>query len=169
MQLSLATTRSAEFSPCRRYRYTLRIVWEPSLPLLVVVGLNPSTADESKDDPTLRRVQGFARDMGRGGVLMLNFFAWRETNSALLRQVAEPVGAENTPENFWRWIQSAGGLRPVAAWGTKAKQLDPARWEMLRRSTRFDCFRTTKDGEPEHPLYLPADLRPRQWNYGEGV
>ena len=157
--------RTAHFSSCRRYRYQLRIVWDDSLPLLTVCGLNPSTADEVQDDPTLRRVQGFARAMGRGGVLMLNAFAWRSTDPKGLLSCDDPVGPQNTVENFRKWIAGAGGLRPVAAWGSN----------IARPSLRFragelagiewDCLRRTKAGHPEHPLYLPASLRPIPWNY----
>lgn len=164
--MNLFTTRTAHFSPCRRYRYWLRIVWDENLPLLVVCGLNPSTADEVQDDPTLRRVQGFARDMGRGGVLMLNAFAWRDTDPRGLRETDDPVGPENTIDNFKAWIAEAGAERGVAAWGTNIKARRYLRFRLAELNwLQWDCFRRTKDGQPEHPLYLPSGMRPRPWNY----
>lgn len=158
--------RVAHFSPCRQYRYQLRITWDEALPLLVVVGLNPSTADEYKDDPTLRRVQGFARDMGRGGVLMLNAFAWRSTDPRGLLTTPDPVGPENTINNMAEWIQSAGPHRAVAAWGSNIQARRQLRFRLDQLNALwFDCFRRTKNGDPEHPLYLPAWLRPTPWNY----
>lgn len=161
-------SRTAHFSSCRRWRYQLRIVWDTSLPLLAVCGLNPSTADETQDDPTLRRVQGFARSMGRGGVLMLNAFAWRSTDPRGLLSAPDPVGAANTVDNLVQWIRSAGPYPAVAAWGSNLYRR-PLRFrgDDLRK-LRWDCFRTTKAGHPEHPLYLPSTLRPAPWNYAAG-
>lgn len=160
--MSLFVKRTAHFSPCRRWRYWLRIVWDELKPLLVVCGLNPSTADEYQDDPTLRRVQGFARDMGRGGVLMLNAFAWRDTDPKGLLSSDDPVGPENTIANFRQWI---GDQTPVAAWGGNIarKQLRYRAAQLL--AIKWDCFRMTSRKDPEHPLYLPASCRPIPWNY----
>lgn len=161
---SLFTERTALFSPCRRYRYSLRIRWNEA-PLLVVIGLNPSTADEYQDDPTLRRVQGFARDMDLGGVLMLNAFAWRSTDPAGILDIPDPVGPDNTVANWRDWIGQDGPV--VAAWGTNISKRPHllCRHHALLQSFRLDCFRETKGGFPEHPLYLPAALRPKPWNY----
>ena len=68
--LSLFVQRSAEFSECRLYRYSLRIVWGTALPLASFVGLNPSTADEWQDDPTVRRCRTFAESWNCGGLLI---------------------------------------------------------------------------------------------------
>lgn len=160
-----APIRSADFSPCRRYRYALQVMWDDSLPLLVVCGLNPSTADENNDDPTLRRVQGFARDMGRGGVLMLNAFAWRSTDPKGLLAAADPVGPENTISNFVDWI---GANIPVAAWGGNIQNNPALRFRLPELNRiQWDCFRRTKHGHPAHPLYLPASCRPVAWNYSQ--
>jgi hypothetical protein len=157
-------TRTAHFSPCRRWRYRLRIVWDERLPLLVVCGLNPSTADEERDDPTLRRVQGFARAMGRGGVLMLNAFAWRSTDPRGLLSIDDPVGPDNTLKNIATWAASSPHP-PVAAWGSNLYRGAFKARAIELRAVSWDCFRRTKSGYPEHPLYLPASLRPVPWNY----
>jgi len=158
----LFTTRTTHFSPCRRYRYQLRIVWDDTLPLLCCIGLNPSTADETKDDPTLRRVQGFARDMGRGGVLMLNAYGYRSTDPKVLLSISDPCGPENTPANLRQWIEETG-TTAIAAWGANIGH----DWQVILKYelSNLDCFRITKSGYPEHPLYLPASLRPVAWNY----
>lgn len=67
--------RGAEFSPCRRYRYVLWRTWDPAAGSVNFIGLNPSTADEQVDDPTIRCCIGFARDWGYGGLVMTNLFA----------------------------------------------------------------------------------------------
>lgn len=153
--MSLFETRAAAFSPCRRYRYRLVIRWSEG-DLLTVIGLNPSTADEVQDDPTLRRVKGFARDMGLAGVQMLNAYAWRSTDPSVLRTIADPVGPENTLENLKSWIRECSPCA-VAAWGTK---IILERERELLTLPHLHCFRRTKAGKPEHPLYLPAELRP---------
>ena len=163
-----AVNRTAYFSPCRQYRYWLRIVWDERRPLLVVCGLNPSTADEVQDDPTLRRVQGFARSMNRGGVLMLNAFAYRSTDPRRMMEVADPVGPANTIENFKRWGAAREDLKPVAAWGANIRAKRPLRFRLAELGwLQWDCFRKTKGGDPAHPLYLPASCRPVPWNYSQ--
>ena len=87
--LSLFVQRSAEFSECRLYRYSLRIAWDPALPLASFIGLNPSTADEWQDDPTVRRCRIFAESWNCGGLLMLNAFAFRATLPADMKKVEE--------------------------------------------------------------------------------
>lgn len=158
-------TRTAHFSTDRAYRYWLKIVWDESLPLLCVVGLNPSTADEVKDDPTLRRVKGFARSYGLGGVLMLNAFAYRSTDPAGLIPLGDPCGPENTIDNFLKWIKEFNVGMTVAAWGSNITK-KPLRYRLEElNAVGWLCFRKTKTGLPEHPLYLPKDLKPVPWNY----
>lgn len=157
----------AVFSDCERYRYELGRVWSPRKPLFLVVGLNPSTADERRSDPTITRCLGFATREGCGGLLMLNAFAWRETKSELLAKVHEmhgcnPVGEESGQVNdeaiAAAWQRAS--IR-VAAWGAPHKSLQP-RVRGLATLYDWQCFRITQDGFPYHPLYQPADqtLRP---------
>jgi hypothetical protein len=126
----------------------------------MVCGLNPSTADERTDDPTIRRCLGFANSFECGGLLMVNAFAWIETYSAKLRDTGDrnPVGEESGTDNDGA-IQSSwdrSTLR-VAAWGAvKHPKLLP-RVTSLARLYPWLCFKVTKDGMPNHPLYLPKD------------
>lgn len=71
--------QSADFSACGTYRYALRKIWLPAAPQVLFIGLNPSTADEKSDDPTIRRCLGFARSWGYGGLIVANLFAYRTT------------------------------------------------------------------------------------------
>jgi hypothetical protein len=82
----------ADFSPCRTWRYKLSRRWSLTGPMIAFVGLNPSTADEIDDDPTVRRCIGFARRWGFSGMYMLNVFAYRSTNPRELRTATDPVG-----------------------------------------------------------------------------
>ena len=90
----------AVFSPCGRYRWWLGRIWQPRGPRLLFVGLNPSRADAQRDDPTLRRLQTFARDWGYGGLEVVNLFARISASPAVLRRSADPVGPEND-----RWLE----------------------------------------------------------------
>jgi len=88
----------ATFSTDRVYRYALWRVWDAALPSFVVIGLNPSTADETENDPTIRRCIGFAKREGCGGLVMLNLFAVRATDPRVMMAHPEPIGPDNPPE-----------------------------------------------------------------------
>src|SRR5271157_168450 len=90
-----AIRSGATFSLCRTWRYKLWRRWSAAVPMVTFIGLNPSTADEINDDPTVRRCLGFARRWGFGGMSMLNVFAYRSTNPRALRAATDPVGPRN--------------------------------------------------------------------------
>ena len=71
--------KNATFSSCRAYRYSLSRIWDKKKKLVLLIGLNPSTADEKVDDPTIRRCVNYAKNWGYGGFLMVNLFAYRTT------------------------------------------------------------------------------------------
>ena len=147
----------AAISDCGRYRWWLSRTWGDAPPL-VFIGLNPSTADASQDDPTIRRCIGFARRERCGGLLMLNLFAFRATDPHLLYGVPDRVGGENN-----RYLRTLATGKVVAAWGAHA--LAPARAAEVRKllSVPLLCLGTTKDGSPRHPLYVRADEPLRLW------
>ena len=161
--LPLFETRDCLFSADRVYRYQLHIRWG-NQPSLVVIGLNPSTADETHNDPTVRRCIGYARDMNRGGLLMLNMAAFRSTDPRGLLLLADPIGPENTAKNLLRLALAASPDIPaIAAWGTNAGRSDALLAQALAIQAifpRLHCLRTSAHGYPAHPLYLPKNLRP---------
>lgn len=161
--LSLFVQRIAEFSECRLYRYSLRIIWDPSLPLASFIGLNPSTADEWQDDPTVRRCRNFAEAWTCGGLLMLNIFAFRATDPTDMKKVEEPVGPRNTAAYLIEQLVSCGGPH-IAAWGKHGIHRD--RGEYIKGHVpRLDCLALNQDGSPKHPLYLKRSLMPTPFNY----
>ena len=85
----------AIFSVCRKYRYALWRSWDESKPYVMIIGLNPSTADETKDDPTITRCINFAKSWGYGGVCVTNLFAYRATVPSDMKASNEPIGTEN--------------------------------------------------------------------------
>ena len=85
----------AMLSVDRKYRYVLTRTWDETLSNIMFVGLNPSTADETTDDPTIRRCINFAKSWGYGGLYMVNLFAYRSTNPNNIRIVDNPIGDDN--------------------------------------------------------------------------
>lgn len=154
--------RTAVYSPCEKYRYSLEIVWGRG-PTAVVIGLNPSTATELEDDPTLRRCQNFARGWKCGGISMLNAFAWRSTDRMVLARIPDPVGPGNTIE-FIRGVCEAGGGPRVAAWGNDGHLLGRAQ-ALTAAIEGLQCLHVTKTGHPGHPLYLPGSSRLQSFSY----
>ena len=147
----------AALSPCRRYRYALWRTWDETLPRVMFVGLNPSTADETVDDPTLRRTMEFARRWGYGGVGNGNLFAYRATAPRDMMAADDPVGPEND-EWLTRLAGEAGLV--VAAWGNDGVFLQRSA-AVRSLLSRLHCLKVNASGEPAHPLYQRADTRPR--------
>ena len=148
----------AEFSECRTYRYVLwrRWDWQGYANQIMFIGLNPSTADETEDDPTIRRCLRFARDWGYGGLLMMNAFAFRATDPKVMKAAADPVGPGN--DEAFGYRRSQVGMI-VAAWGENCPAKREQRVLQVIGQT-IHCLGKTKSGRPKHPLYLRADTKP---------
>ena len=123
---------------------------------VVFVGLNPSTADESTDDPTTRRCVGFARDWGFVRLELVNVFAYAATEPADLGSAPDPVGAGNR-EAVSTALRRADLV--VCAWGNDG--LGPHADAVLELVARPYCLGSTLRGAPRHPLYVRATTRPR--------
>lgn len=160
--------RTAEFSPCRRWRYVLNIIWDATKPPLVFVMLNPSTADELANDPTVERCERRAREYGYGGVIILNCFAWRDTEPAGMKKAADPVGAENDAWITATLVQAkVKGGAVICAWGTHAvhQERDLAVIKLIcATGIRPQVLMLTKHGHPRHPLYVPYAECPKVWD-----
>ena len=157
--MSALDERTALFSPCRRYRYTLWRRWGGRRGYAMFVGLNPSTADEERDDPTVRRCIGYARAWGYSGLCMTNIFAFRATDPAVMLAEPDPVGADT---DYWLVESARRAAIVVAAWGVHGAHRDRhAQVRALLPS--LHRLRLTMHGYPGHPLYLPKALKPRAW------
>jgi hypothetical protein len=145
----------AFFSADRMYRYALSRCWDGKLPMLGFIGLNPSTADETRLDPTLRRVVTYAIREGCGGIWVANLFAYRATKPKVMLGVDNPVGPHN---DVWltdiaRWC----GII-LCGWGAHGSHLGRDMWvRKLLQGHKLHCLSKTKDGQPGHPLYLRKD------------
>jgi len=158
--------RGAIFSPCQRYRYRLWRRWDER-PTLVFLMLNPSTADVEHNDPTVERCERRARREGYGGVEVVNIFAWRDTDPALMKLADEPVGAEN--DAAIREALAAAG-RVVCAWGCHGthRGRDVEIRRILREcGVRPYVFGFTQGGQPRHPLFLSNSLELVPWDLEE--
>lgn len=151
----------ATFSQCGKYRRVLKRVWDESLPTVLFIGMNPSTADTTVDDPTVRRECGYARQWGFGGLVKVNVMDYRATYPKDL--LLEGVVAQ-TEENL-REIEQLCTASPlvIAAWGKiggPLKNCEQAVRDVLRKcKVQPKCLGTNIDGSPKHPLYLRKDTK----------
>ena len=143
------------------YRYLLWRRWSTSRRICNFVMLNPSTADETENDPTIRRCMAFAKSWGYGVLVVTNLFAHRATEPKDMLAASDPVGPENGSivDEVMDYATHNDGLI-VAAWGNKGSHMDQAEWfkgraEMMDAPVR--CFEISKKGQPKHPLYQPSD------------
>lgn len=146
---------SAVISDCGRYRYMLEREWMTGSGTCLFVMLNPSTADAEQDDPTIRRCVGFAQSWGYQRLTVANVFALRSPHPKVLLEADDPVGDDNDhwTEKLYREADLA-----VAAWGAFWFARDRA--ADLAASYDLHCLAVTKEGCPQHPLYIKADTKP---------
>ena len=152
--------KTAELSPCRKYRYSLSRVWDESKPVCLFIGLNPSTADEVEDDPTIRRCINYAKSWGYGSLIMANIFAFRATDPRDMKAAADPVGIDN---DYYLTELASKASMIVAAWGNHGSHLNRSE-QVKALIPTLHCLKVTGTGQPSHPLYLKADLQPVPFN-----
>lgn len=150
---------SAAFSGNGLHRYLLYREWDRLAPNAVFIGLNPSTADENTDDPTIRRCINFARREGCGSLTMLNLYSFRATNPRdLVDALGAGVAIEDDEHPKWWADNLAEASVTVAAWGASASSLRlPPSKALAGCTDDLRCLGTTKDGFPRHPLYVKGD------------
>lgn len=146
---------TAIFSPCRTWRYALERHVSFNTKTLLVVGVNPSTADEKKNDSTIRKDIGFAERWGYGRLVKGNLFGYRSTDIRGLAALADPIGPDN---DYWLENMAARVDMILVAWGTTGK-LPPKlrdRWRVfveLAKGRELYCLGVCKDGNA-HPYAL---------------
>jgi hypothetical protein len=146
----------AILSADRKYRYVLSRIWDESKPTVMIIGLNPSTADEEKNDPTIIRCINFAKNWGYGGVYMLNLFGFRATQPKNMFNAENPIGDEND-----KYIVKYSKIcdKVICAWGNDGSYKNRNK-EVLYKIENSYYLKLNKTGEPAHPLYLKDDLTP---------
>lgn len=152
----------AVFSKDEKYRYKLWRMWDGAKPFLNFCMLNPSTADEKENDPTVERCQRRAEMMGYGGLIVTNIFAYRSTDPSNLKKVDDPVG-------YWNDIAIISAAQnsdaTICGWGKHGSLMrrgefvldDLAHWVGKKRVL---ALKVNKDGSPAHPLYIGYDVKP---------
>jgi hypothetical protein len=155
---------TAVLSACGTYRYTLTRSWDTHLPRVLWCMLNPSTADASKDDPTIRKCVEFSKKWNYGSIEVVNLFAFRSTDPEALEMT---VGTDVIgPENDRVIVDAASrATRIIVAWGsekfarTRAKSVSTG----LLCDRTLECLKRNTNGSPAHPLYQPYSAQPIAW------
>ena len=127
------------------------------------IGLNPSTADETTDDATIRRCVGFAKAWGYSALCMTNLFAFRATDPAVMKAHDEDWDSRCENLNVIQRLASQAGV-VIAAWGVHGVHLDRDQLVSGMLGGNLHCLGRSKDGHPRHPLYLKADSKPMPLN-----
>ena len=154
---------TAIYSDCEKYRYSLTRIWDPDGRKALFVMLNPSTATEVQNDPTVERCERRARALGFGAFCVTNIFAWRDTDPRAMRAAKDPVGPANDAAilDGAAWADTI-----VAAWGTHGEHLDRGgAVETLLREAGHSLMHLglSKAGHPKHPLYISYTQQPELW------
>lgn len=151
--------KTAVISPCGNYRYLLTRIWsiEPHPRVVCWVMLNPSTADASKDDATLRKCIGFSQRWGFDGLKVVNLFAYRTPYPAELSKAQKAGRDIRGPENdHYLFTTAFDSAHTVVAWG--AHRIPGGEGEMVTRElvrrgrTQISCIGKTLSGQPKHPV-----------------
>jgi len=173
-RIDLTGEWGAVFSPCRLYRYRLWRIWDRAIAPAVFCLMNCSTADEVKDDPTVKRCCVRAMEWRKhgwltvGGVIVVNAFAWRETDSRKLRGLVRSGTDIVGPDNDGHIIDACRNAAiVVCGWGQPGHHLLDRGRQLLamfrQHAVRLHALGTNADGSPEHPLYISYKTQPREW------
>lgn len=158
MDLFNQENNGAIFSKCRKYRYVLWRIWDYNKPSVQFIGLNPSTANENSDDPTIRRIKKFAYEWGYGAVYMTNLFAYVTAYPKELKTCENPLGDND------KWLKETSTKceKVVFAWGS-FKEAEERVNEVIKM---FDghALIINQDGSPRHPLYVKSNTKPIKFN-----
>jgi len=159
---------TAVYSDCENYRYSLNRVWDGAGRHVHFVMLNPSTATEVQNDPTVERCERRARTLGYGSFTVTNIFAWRDTDPRGMKAAADPIGPHNDAAIL---AASETADTIIAAWGTHGAHLGRgAVVEQLLRTLGKPLHHLglSKAGHPKHPLYIAYAQQPERWNTPHG-
>lgn len=154
----------AVYSDCERYRYSLTRVWGLGARRVCFIMLNPSTATEMQNDPTVERCERRARALGFDGFAVANIFAYRATDPKVMRAVVDPVGPGNDVAILER-ADWAGAV--ICAWGTHGLYLgrgQAVEAELRGAGRPLQHLGLTQGGQPRHPLYVGYDRQPQTWD-----
>ncbi len=157
-------TSGATFSHDHLYRYKLWRIRANAKKILGFIMLNPSTADEIDNDPTVARCLRRAYNLGYDGLIIGNMYAFRTTSPVELAEAGYPIGLEND-----RYLRGMAEICStiVLGWGSHAKIMREIEVVKLIRSINPNLCHLglTKAGQPRHPLYIAYDVEPIKYEY----
>lgn len=151
----------AQFSDCEKYRYLLWRVWDEAKPSAVFLMLNPSTADEIDNDPTVERCQRRVHALGYGTLRVVNIFAYRSTDPAPLYDQEDPVGPHNDA-SILQAAKDAGIV--ICGWGANGSLMNRGHTvlKLLQdHGITPHYLELNMDGSPRHPLYTAYSVQPK--------
>ncbi len=148
--------KSAIISEDKTYRYVLSRTLNDTLPKVAFVGLNPSTADEEVDDPTIEKCIKYCKSWGYGGFYMVNLFALRSTDRSQIYNKKDPIGSQN---DFHLKEVFSKVDKVICTWGNDGVFKERNK-EVLQLISNPFCLQINVTGEPSHPLYLKGNLLP---------
>jgi hypothetical protein len=165
---SLIEDIGAGFSPDRKYRYLLWRIWDPGRRYLAAIGMNPSYADEERNDSTVTILRRRAAQMGFGGLYMLNVCPYRETHPEKIPMDDTRWGPDGTSDEndkaIARVATDAGMV--LACWGSHILIRDRAqevRAALAAMGVTLYTLGLTHGGHPRHPLRVPYATQPLPW------
>lgn len=154
--------KGADFSEDGLYRFSLWRIWDESKPLVMLIGLNPSTANAQSDDPTIRRVRAISKSLGFGGVYMCNCFSYIYTNPDFLKSETLDAMMRNA-EILKRVAESCADI--IFAWGNfpivREMEIDK---KLSAAFPNAKALFINKNGSPKHPLYCKTETQPIRFN-----
>lgn len=156
-----STGAGAIFSSCGKYRYVLWRRWSEG-PDLTVIGLNPSTANEVRDDPTIRRVKAIAANLGYGGIFMMNLFAIVSADPTILQTCDDPIRDND------KWLQQYATGDVIFAWGNFKQATERAK-QVIAMFPNAKALFINKNGTPKHPLYCRKNIVPIPFNQSKHI
>jgi hypothetical protein len=160
---------SETVSGCLRYRYTLQRSWavgtEPVTALWIM--LNPSIADDTSDDATVRnivyRTRGLYSHVDQ--VCVVNLYAYRAQDPIFLTKIDHDAAIgphndlyireeiERADQIICAWGNGPWGLLKNAAHKARAYNV----YQMIRAAGKTPlALGLTQQNMPRHPLYVPA-------------
>jgi hypothetical protein len=159
----------ALFSECGKYRYRLWRIWDDDRPIMCWVAQNPSVANDVDNDPTVRKMMGFAKRDGCGGIMLANVMAAIATQERELMNMVDPIGPANG-EHLQALRSVAICTKLVVAWGNR---FGPKKKSIFRTAycnaanicvgQGALCLGVTKSGDPKHPLFVPYETKLVPW------
>lgn len=152
--MNVEEMKGAIFSPCKKYRYALWRKWDIKKPMVMFIGLNPSSANEINDDPTIKRVVSIAKNLGAGGIYMLNLFAIVSRYPNVLTTCEDPIKDND------KYLQRYGEVCPtvIFAWGAFKQAKDRAK-QVIEMFPDAMALHINNDGSPKHPLYCKSEIK----------